>query len=179
MTTKNASNRIPASPTRVSGNIKTGQLILHHMARAFFASAWVDQCEECGHSSILSGQEIMIIMPEDIDPSAIHAADTLARDMITVNWPDPAIRPATVERGLELLLKQVGRIQAKTEEHGDLEVTAESFGHYVAMQAMGHGVGLNDAFGRPVYDGIKVPYVEFNSCSLQIDYFNSTYETDE
>lgn len=157
----------------------TGQQILQHMARAFFASAWADQCEECGQSSSLSGCDIMDVMPDEIDPAAIHAADTLARDMINANWPDANKRPPTVEHGLELLLIKVESIQAETGDTGDREVTAEYFGHYAAMQAMGCGVGLNDAFGRAVCNTIKVPYVEFGSHSLEKDYFDPTDEVDE
>lgn len=54
---------------------------------------------------------------------------------------------------------------------GDRPNTMEFFGHYCAMQAMGHGVGLCDAFGSDVYKAIRVPYVEFGSHSLEKDYF--------
>jgi hypothetical protein len=53
---------------------------------------------------------------------------------------------------------------------GDRPNTIEMFGHYAAMQAMGHGVGLHDAFGSDIHDKIKIPYVEFSSCSLEKDY---------
>jgi hypothetical protein len=39
------------------------------------------------------------------------------------------------------------------------------------MQAMGHGVGLDDAFGPKARDIVRVPYVEFGSHSLSKDYF--------
>lgn len=39
---------------------------------------------------------------------------------------------------------------------GDRDPTEENFGWYAAMQAMGHGVGLNDAFGFRV----EVPHAE-------------------
>lgn len=46
----------------------------------------------------------------------------------------------------------------------------EYFGHYAAMQAMGHGVGLHDAFGQDAYLAITVPDLEFGSCHLERDY---------
>lgn len=131
------------------------------MARAFFASAWADQAEETGNSGILSGAEILDVMPDDIDPAAEHAARTLAFDMVRAN--DGADLESLFERAAAL-----------AEEHGegDRESTAENFGHYAAMQAMGHGVGLGDAFGSHAYDAIRVPYVEFGAYSLERDYFD-------
>lgn len=57
---------------------------------------------------------------------------------------------------------------------GDRDNTIEHFGHYCAMQAMGHGVGLRDAFGADVYDRINVPCVEFSGYTLSVDYFKSS-----
>lgn len=148
--------------------------IVTAMARAFFACAWADQCEECGHSSILSGQGIMDLMPDEIDPAAIHAADTLARDMIASAWPGKAVE---IEQGLRVLLQRAEQLRQPGE--GDRELTPELFGHYCAMQAMGSGVGLWDSFGDSVYQGIKVPYCEFGSHSLEKDYFQPTDDSGE
>lgn len=128
---------------------------IHHAAKAFFASAWADACEEAEQESMLSGKEIFDIMPAEIDPSAIHAAETLYMDLERIN-----------QRSIEdmmLCIEESG--------NGDRENSIESFGHYAAMQAMGHGVGLHDAFGSGIYETIKVPYVEFGSHSLSKDYF--------
>ena len=46
-------------------------------AKAFFASAWADQCEDSDNAGMLSGREIFNIMPDEIDPAATHAAKTL------------------------------------------------------------------------------------------------------
>lgn len=129
--------------------------IQHAMAKAFFASAWADQCEESEQAGMLSGAEIMDIMPATIDPAAIHAARTLAFDMERVNG---ASLDALYERALAVAC-------------GDREPTRDMFGHYCAMQAMGTGVGLDDAFGQPAYEAVEVPYVEFGGHSLQGDYF--------
>lgn len=126
-----------------------------HMARAFFASAWADACEESGNSSIMSGKEIMSIMPDVIDPAAIHAANTLRMDMESKN-------------GYSIV-----HLYAYARKYwaGDRKPSAEMFGHYCAMQSMGTGVGLYDAFGKKVHDTLQVPYCEFGQHSLEKDYF--------
>ena len=125
----------------------TKEMILHFMARAFFASAWADQCEESGNARILSGREIMDLIPPEFDPAAWHAARTLQFDMESANG-------ASIEELYSRALKQN-------------PLAVSEFGHYCAMQAMGHGVGLFD-YG---IDCITVPYVEFGSHSLEKDYF--------
>jgi hypothetical protein len=46
----------------------------------------------------------------------------------------------------------------------------EVYAHYCAMQSMGQGVGLSDAFGSAAAARITIPYVEFGSYSLEKDY---------
>ena len=123
----------------------------YHAALAFFASAWADAVEENGAS--IRG-EIMDQMPADIDPAAIHAAHTLRIDVEAKN------------------AKSISELMGDIENTGDGDRpnTIGHFGHYAAMQAMGHGVGLYDAFGSYVYERIKVPYIEFGSHSLSEDY---------
>ena len=123
-----------------------------HAARAFFASAWADQEEESGNAR---GGEIMDRMPDEIDPAAIHAGRTLAMNVERINQQTIA--------DLMTYIENVGA--------GDRPETLEFFGHYAAMQAMGHGVGLADAFGDTVYETVHIPYVEFGAYSLEIDYF--------
>lgn len=127
-------------------------LFIKHAAIAFFASAWADQQEENGHSL---GGEIMDQIPDMIDPAATHAAITLAMDMERIN-------PKSIAEMMEDIVHIAD---------GDRPETMEYFGHYAAMQAMGHGVGLHDAFGRDIYELIKVPYINFGSYSLERDYF--------
>jgi hypothetical protein len=129
---------------------------LHHASKAFFASAWAEMADECGSNVIGPGVEIMDIMPDEIDPSAIHAANTLLMDIERIN-----------AKPLESLMKI---IQEKGD--GDRPNTIKYFGHYAAMQSMGHGVGLYDAFGSEVYNVVKMPHIEFGSYSLSKDYFN-------
>ena len=135
-------------------NTIDGQFI-QHASLAFFASAWADQCEESDNAALLSGQEIMAVMPPDVDPSAIYAAGTLFRDMERIN-----------ECSIVELMRIVEELGA-----GDRENTIDYFAHYCAMQSMGHGVGLRDAFGGDVYAQIRVPHVEFGGHSLAMDYF--------
>lgn len=137
------------------------QEIKDAMARAFFASAFADQADECEQP--LRG-EIMDQLPDEIDPAAIHAAETLARDMIRANGG----------RSLDELFSFV-----VAHGCGDRDNSEEMFGHYCAMQAMGHGVGLGDAFGSAVYNAIKVPYCEFDSHSLERDYFEEKDDEDD
>lgn len=122
-----------------------------HAARAFFASAWADQMEENGHS--LRG-EIMDQMPSEIDPGAIEYARLLRKRIERDNG------------------KTIAQLMEYIEKHGDGDRPndLEMFGHYAAMQAMGHGVGLGDAFGYEVRGAIKVPYIEFGMHNLEREY---------
>lgn len=122
-----------------------------HASLAFFASAWADLVEENG--GIIRG-EVMDIMPRDIDPAATHAARTLAMDIERANG------------------KTILQLMRYIEQNGDGDRPnwIDYFGHYAAMQAIGHGVGLSDAFGREVREAIKVPYIEFGMHNLERDY---------
>lgn len=126
-----------------------------HAAKAFFASAWADAADEYEDSPIGPGVDIFDVMPEEIDPAAKHAARTLRIGIESMNGKTIGDMLGIIER----------------DGDGDRPNTIESFGHYAAMQAMGHGVGLRDAFGSDVSDAIKIPYVEFGAHSLEKDYF--------
>lgn len=141
------------------------KLILQDMARAFFASAFADQAEDCDQP--LSG-EIMDLLPPDIDDSAIHAARTLycdfERKLNDAHGCDEDGARITLD-GAFVWLHGVEQMEGRA----DIE-NAELFGHYAAMQAMGHGVGLSDyGVAHQIYD--HVPYLEFGSYSLSLDYF--------
>lgn len=129
------------------------QQIKHGMALAFFASAYADQADKAGEP--LRG-EIMDQLPDEIDPAALHEADALTRDMVRANG-----KP----------LANIYRDAEECDNEGaDRELEPELFGHFCAMQAMGHGVGL-ESFGNVVRDSVRVPHVEFGLYSLEIDYF--------
>lgn len=125
-------------------------LFVKYAAIAFFASAWADQQEENGNS--LRG-EIMDQIPDTIDPAATHAAITLAMDMERIN-----------SKSIAEMMEYIVNVA-----EWDRPATMEYFGHYAAMQAMGHGI--EDAFGYDVYELTKVPYIEFGVHSLERDYF--------
>lgn len=120
----------------------------YHAARAFFACAWADMVESNG--ATLRG-EIMEQLPDEIDSAAIHAAETLMHDMLRANGCSDA-----------------AALLSRCPDAGDRPHTLETLGHYAAMQAMGHGVGLGDAFGD--HACLRVPYVEFGDYSLEKDY---------
>lgn len=142
----------------------TKQTILDGMARAFFACAWADACEEAGEEQMLSGAEIMHRMPADIDPAAIHAAHTLSMQI------------ESAHPGCHDGIAQIFKACTLMDQTGaDRTLTPDLFGHYCAMQAMGTGVGL-ESFGHAVRDAVRVPYIEFGSHSLSRDYFTLTGE---
>ena len=126
-----------------------------HASRAFFASAWADMAEEENAIPWPPGAEIMAYMPDETDPAAAHAAETLMFGIERENG------------------KTIGELMGLIERDGDGDRpnTVEMFGHYAAMQAMGYGVGIGDAFGEEMRQKIKIPYVEFSQCSLEKDYF--------
>ena len=119
-----------------------------HAARAFFASAWADQMDEAGDPP---RGEIMDQLPAATDPAAHRAARTLLHAMLRDNGCADAMA-----------------MLARCPDEGDRPHTLATLGHYAAMQAMGHGVGLGDAFGDN--DCLIVPYIEFGSHHLEGDY---------
>lgn len=139
--------------------VKISAEIKQHMAKAFFASAWADQCEESEQAQIISGRDVFDVMPAEIDPAAFDAAETLEKDFLSAN------------KQFTCLAGALDWLQCVPTPDGDRARTAEMLGHYLAMQAMGHGVGLYEAFGSEAYDKIKVPHVEFGLGSLEKDYF--------
>ena len=141
--------------------MNTTEQIKRGMALAFFASAYADQADECDQP--MQG-EIMDQLPDDIDRAALHAADTLAISVMHAN----GLKSACFD--LESLYLRADEERDNSDDKGDRELTPELFGHYLAMQAMGTGVGL-ESFGDAVRDNIAVPYCEFGSHSLERDYF--------
>lgn len=129
------------------------QLILYGMARAFFASAWADAAEAAGESI---GGEILDAMPAYLDPAALEAARALYRKVEEANEPMNALFAACEA--------------SPPGEYADRALEPELFGHYLAMQAMGHGVGL-ESFGSAVRERVKVPHHEFSDLHLEFEYF--------
>lgn len=136
--------------------MSTKDQILRGMALAFFGSAYADQAEECGQP--LRG-EIMDQLPDEIDRAALHAAQTCYMDVQRANGQTDIV-------DLFKLAEQLS--ESVDNKYADRDLTPELFGHYLAMQAMGHGVGI-ESFGSLVRDVINVPYCEFGSYALERD----------
>lgn len=153
---------IAAIVTTVPGIVET---ITHHAALAFFACAYADQADDASQS--MQG-EIMDQLPAVIDSAALSAAETLLIQTTAANGYAGQLAGC--------IFCLYGKAQALQEtapdDTGDRELNPEMFGHYLAMQAMGTGVGL-ESFGAAVRDGITVPYLEFGGYSLAGDYFTT------
>lgn len=132
--------------------------ILEHMAKAFFACAWADYSEQVG-PHYAAGAEIMDVMDDEIDPAATKAAAGLA---------------ASLEKAHGLPISEIFRqavVISVANGAGDRERNPEMFGHYAAMGAMGHGVGLWDALGDAACKFVEgksehYHYVEFSMYDL-------------
>lgn len=105
-------------------------------ARAFYVDWWAREQEERGRS--LRG-EILDYAPPTAR-WAFRLARRFARDTATA-----------LQRPLPDIITDW-----LAQWDGDRKASAEMAGWYAAMQAMGHGVGLNDAGGIDV----DLPYVE-------------------
>lgn len=95
---------------------------------------------------------------DDFAPPTGEPARAKARDLI---------REIEKQNGLENIADPFALIAAeyalgKTAGHTE-EPTADLFGHYLAMEALGHGVGWSDS--HPDHD-LKVPDVEFHWTDL-------------
>ena len=134
---------------------------LEGAAKAFFATAYADYVEE-GHSTDNeltdderearlsldrpgAGEDWMDYLPE-IPPNAYALAGEL--------WA--ALHAANGEAGVYSLSLRAEHADGKAPD-------AEEFGHYLAMQAMGHGVSWFDDHAK---FPIKVPHVECSQCSF-------------
>lgn len=126
--------------------------IMEHMARAFFACAWADWCDEYGPGTQGNGVDVMDEMPDEVDPSATAAAKDLAEAL-------------EKQHGIPLAMI-FRRAVALSGSDGDREKTPEMFGHYAAMGAMGHGVSLHDSLGTRAAEFVDVPYMEFSYFDL-------------
>jgi hypothetical protein len=109
-------------------------------ARALWVASWADAAEDAGES--LSG-ELMDQAPDTPD-EAVQAAHDLAREIESANkmplaqlWYASAMMPG---------------------KHYD-EPTVRLFGHYLAMESLGHGVAWTDDHPNI---GMVLPHFEFH-----------------
>jgi hypothetical protein len=123
--------------------------IIEEMARALFVSSWADREEEAGRSH--GGEELMDIAPPT-PKRAVQAAKKLAERMEDGN-------NVSLDALYILAAMQPGKHYKKPDPH--------DFGHYVAMQALGHGVSWWDDHPNikeapdGVMNSIKIPHIEF------------------
>lgn len=127
-----------------------------HMARAFFACAWSDYQERSEDGVNLSGVEIFDVLPDDLDAAAADAAKELVSGLEDYH-------------GIGLCeIFVTAKAISRHYNGGDRKRTAEMFGHYAAMGAMGHGVSLWDALGSEADKWVRadVLYIEFSAYDL-------------
>lgn len=129
--------------------IDTRHKILYHMSKAFFGCAWAEYSERVG-PHYKAGSEILDVMPGEVDPAAVHAAECLVSSM-----EEQYHAPIT-----ELIV----RARNAPAKYSDRPCTPEFFGHYAAMHAMGTGVGLECVCDRSAFPDF--PYMEFSMYDL-------------
>ena len=115
--------------------------IVHHMAMAYYESAYMDW-REATHGEVDDNGH-------GVDPACVWAAFDLANDL-------------EKQHGMHLSELFTKAVEIAGPDGGDRPQTTEYFGHYCAMENMGHGVGLWDALGSDACDFVKIPYGEFS-----------------
>lgn len=135
--------------------------VINGMARAFYVSAWADLQEQ--RSENYPGQEYMDDAPdtpEDVTLFAAHYAGAFAQANRTTGY-------ASLITLLYAAAKADGIDTDKEDEDGKrfweqpvnrFNSYAQEFGHYVAMQALGHGVGWFDDHEK---FPLEIPHTEF------------------
>jgi hypothetical protein len=120
--------------------------ITEEIAKAFFATAWIDAMEE--RHITFPGQNVYDIMPDVIPSSARQAAKKLVASMERVN---------------KLPIDEIYDEALRKEELLDAPDIRDKFGYLTAMKAMGSGVSWEDDY---LSRGFKVPYYEFTWIDL-------------
>jgi hypothetical protein len=131
-------------------------LIIETMARAYFVCEYADEMEgrEDDHSYLVAGagddwMEVAPETPEDYIPYASKVYDQIT--------PDPA----------KCLLAM---------NLSECERNADDFGHYLAMEMMGHGVSWDDGMFTP-HHGLELPHTG-SSDLLPCEYFRPEPQDD-
>jgi hypothetical protein len=140
---------------------------LEGAARAFFVTAYADYVEE-GHSTDNEldddERERRLSLPSpgpgedwmDYAPPTPPNAYALAGEL----WN--AIHAANGEAGVYSMALRAEAVDGEAPD-------PEKFGHYLAMQAMGHGVSWFDDHGD--FD-IEIPHIECSQCSFSDEAYN-------
>lgn len=112
------------------------------VARAFWVTQWADAEEEVGNT--YPGEDLMDVAPRTPE-EALREADKFLAELAENNG-----------KTVEALLAAAAEADELDEDDLDGDY-AEEFGHYMAMQAMGHGVGW---FDDHEHFEVTVPYYE-------------------
>jgi hypothetical protein len=110
-------------------------------ARAAFVSSWADYQEERGKT--YPGEDLM-----DVAPSTPLSAYVWAGELI-----------GNLENANRDPICTIGARAAKADGVDWEDFEGTDFGHYLAMQALGHGVSWFDDHAR---FKLKVPHMEYN-----------------
>jgi len=110
------------------------------MARALFVDSWANREQERGRSH--GGRDLMFVAPRT-SSAAKAAANKLAHQIETLTG-----------RSMESLYHAA----ESDPGHHSRQPTPHDFGHYIAMQALGHGVSWADDHPDLPFD---VPHAEF------------------
>ncbi|HLS01117.1 MAG TPA: hypothetical protein VK054_03930 [Beutenbergiaceae bacterium] len=118
--------------------------VLKGAERAFFACAYADQAQDAGVP--LTG-DVLDRLPGETDPAAARVARVFITRLKDENhmW--------------------IGALYILN--RGDLD--AYTWGHYAAMEAMGHDVGLWEHAVK-----VRIPSIEFTGSHLDRNYFQPT-----
>ena len=123
------------------------------MARTFFVDYWATEEEEAGRT--YPGRNLFDVAPDETPEWALR----MARETL--------VKIEEMNRAMTADIKTVAELWEKVVELGAWENTiadAEDFGYKLAMEVMGHGVGLLD---DPVLDearsliwDFEIPFLE-------------------
>lgn len=118
-------------------------IIVEAMARALFVSAYADAAEEADRDDLSPGPrgDWMDVAPETRDDAKEKAIEVVAR----------------IEKDNSITIEEA-YAKAEAAEGHRKPPTPEDFGHYLGMQALGHGVSWMD--DHPDHD-LEVPYIEY------------------
>lgn len=114
--------------------------LLFWLARGFWVDAWISSEEEAGRSH--GGEDLLDAAPETPREAYAHAEE-YAREVQAANRKDL----------VELYRDTLARSGRREDEPA-----RRDFGVYLAMQALGHGVTLEDEF--PGHE-VRVPLTDF------------------
>lgn len=129
--------------------------IISSMARTLWVTAWADELEERSRRHDVAARARMRDWPQkdlmDLAPETPQAAKNLASKLaFTLESEGPCVLEDALTRALWADLAQPSERFSSRQE--SVEEYAGSFGHYLAMEALGHGVAWSDDHVDHVFD---------------------------